>query len=281
MLSYDPTRTSLYFPETVETVFRDNMSPEPLALAVEFCRLAYYRTVEKPADLVRLTAALASVGYGEVQLFSDSQSGAFGFGATRASDKTAVLAFRGMQPDDLSDFGTVLSVAPVSWDMGAGCIHSGFSNSYLKLHGEVSEWFAKHAATFQTTFCGHSLGGAIASVAAVVNRPTRLVTIGCPKVGDETFGIALSATPSVRVVNCCDIVPTLPPGNLFGYQHAIEATYIASNASITFPSDPNQIEADQIQARGHYFLNESWKPGAVLFRDLSDHSPANYVRVFY
>jgi len=71
---------------------------------------------------------------------------------------------------------------------------------------------------------GHSLGGALATLAAMdikLNVPGKSVscyTFGSPKVGDSAFAGAYNklVPDTHRFVNDTDLVPKIPP---FGYEH--------------------------------------------------------------
>ena len=63
-------------------------------------------------------------------------------------------------------------------------------------------------------FTGHSLGGALAILAATLISPTRhgaVYTFGAPRVANYKFFFGLKM-PIFRVVNSADIVPRVPPG---------------------------------------------------------------------
>lgn len=68
---------------------------------------------------------------------------------------------------------------------------------------------------------GHSLGAAMAVIAGMTRKFTRIVTFGEPRVGTHIQHSSLAAsTPHIRYVNGCDpvttIVPTVPP---FSFEH--------------------------------------------------------------
>ncbi|KAI8057318.1 Alpha/Beta hydrolase protein [Syncephalis plumigaleata] len=104
-------------------------------------------------------------------------------------------------------------------------IHRGFAYCYDRIE-ETMRTYSK----YPVTFVGHSLGGALATLAAVHLRilepsstPPELVTYGEPRVGNAAFadlplpGQWIFPSP-LRVVNFNDIVARLPP-ILLNYQH--------------------------------------------------------------
>jgi pimeloyl-ACP methyl ester carboxylesterase len=66
-------------------------------------------------------------------------------------------------------------------------------------------------------FCGHSLGGVASCLLAAEmslahpDTDIRLMTLGCPRPGDQRLRGIISTLPSVHVVNTGDIVTQLPP----------------------------------------------------------------------
>jgi hypothetical protein len=280
-LPYDASRTSLYSPEISSSVWIITSDPTPQALAVEASRLAYYRAEKSKVEFDRLKAAMLLVGFEDVVLFVNTASGTFGFGAVRKRDNTLLLAFRGTQPDDVADFATDLTVFPRPWAFGKGNVHAGFAEAYAGIHDAIQTWLATIAVKGQTIVTGHSLGGAIAALAAAVFKPSTLITFGCPRVGDSEFCVSLEGVNCVQFVNCCDIISRIPPKNFLKYSDICSPTYIDQfGVFLANPSD-STISSDQSSAREEYFLKHAWRVGNVLIRDLADHAPVNYVRSFY
>lgn len=280
-IPYDASRAALLQPEARQTLFWPGITPTPAQLAVEAARLAYVRTEEGPGELQRLTGALQLVGYTELRIFRGGRSGAYAFGALRASDGAALLAFRGTQPDSLSDLGTDADARPVAWGRGPGLVHSGFQRAYESLHEGIDAWLRGDAAgRSRLLLCGHSLGAALACLAASLHRPQLLFTLGAPRVGDADFVQGLAGVESMRVVNCCDLVTRLPPTAL-GYAHAAPLTYIASDGRTRLNPDRAFIDEDREQGRRRHLAQFAWRVGTVAVRDLSDHAPVNYARAFF
>jgi pimeloyl-ACP methyl ester carboxylesterase len=95
-------------------------------------------------------------------------------------------------------------------------------------------------------FCGHSLGGALATLAAHRYHPkTRGVcTIGCPRVGDRAFVADFDthlAGKSLRYVNHHDIITEVPLRST-GYEHVAAARFIAADGTVSDnPSRPHDF----------------------------------------
>jgi pimeloyl-ACP methyl ester carboxylesterase len=280
-LSFDPSRVSLYSPEQGKTVWDKNSNPTSHALAAEASRLAYYRAESSGTQEDQLKQALLLVNFGEVALFVNPSTGTFGFGAVRKSDNTVLIAFRGTQPDDAADFATDIDVLPQPWEFGQGEVHIGFAEAYSGIHKELKSWLESLSSKGNVIVIGHSLGGAIAVLAAAALKPTALITFGCPRVGNTVFCNSLNGVATQQFVNCCDIIARIPPRNFLDYDDVCSPTYIDhSGAILSDPSD-TKIKSDRSLARRKYFQTHAWRVGNVLIRDLADHAPVNYLRAFY
>ncbi|WP_345533635.1 lipase family protein [Viridibacterium curvum] len=281
-MPYDPTRVSLYHPERQDTVFIADKQYSATQIAVEASRLAYVRAEHSESpEFARLQKALERVGYGDLVLLEDKKTNSQGFGCTRISDGCALLAFRGTQADELGDIAVDVQASLVNWTEAKGQVHKGFAQAALALKSQVSSWIqSRQIKADRLTICGHSLGAAIAVLTASNLRPKRLVTIGCPRVGDTQFVTTLAGVDCTRIVNCCDVITEVPP-SLFGYEHVGPTTYIRRDGSVISNPAADDIVDDRREAREEYMLNQSWRVGTVLFRDLSDHAPINYVRAFF
>jgi triacylglycerol lipase len=104
-----------------------------------------------------------------------------------------------------------------------GHVHSGFLEAYAAVSDRLDEILARQRTARQRIWLtGHSLGGALASLAAAhlpVGQVQGLYTFGSPRVGDAAFADVLSRTSHFRFVHRNDWVPRVPPEWL-GYAHA-------------------------------------------------------------
>jgi hypothetical protein len=281
-LAYDPSREALYHPELADTRFNSGQSYSPLQLAVEAARLAYYRAEESPSERARLVEALSRVGFSDLTLFVDSKSGAAAFAARRSQDGLALLSFRGTQPDDYRDLITDLRANLVAWPESAGRVHDGFAISVRALKSQIVDWIenAKPDGN-KLILTGHSLGAAMATLAATIWRPRWLVTLGSPRVGNREFVASVHAAHLVRLVDCCDAVTEAPPA-VDGYTHTGQSTYLTRAAAIVENPDPSLVRSDRFRARADYVVQYSWRVRRNVFcRDLADHAPANYARCLF
>lgn len=172
----------------------------------------------------------------------------------------AVLVFRGTA--DLRNWLTNVRAVPVRWSRG-GKVHRGFQRALQKVWDEV----ALHLDSIQAPifYTGHSLGGALATLAASHRPPEVAYTFGSPRVGDDEFVATLTA-PLFRVINRRDIVTTLPPVvPKLGFVHAGEMHHLEARDSSAADADPDLAEL--ADPRRWFDPHES----------LADHAPINYL----
>ncbi|WP_076999304.1 lipase family protein [Variovorax sp. KK3] len=198
------------------------------------------------------------------------------------ADGTALVAFRGTQPDEIRDIATSLQANQVDWPESGGRVHAGFARAARALLPAVREWLdaGEGASRRALIFCGHSLGGALATLIATVMPPNLIVTLGGPRVGNTAFVAALADVEMLRLVNGCDIVTQLPPAFSL-YAHAGPTCYISCDGQPMHNPDVGFIESDRAKGRASYVVDHAWKRGAVLLRDLADHAPINYARAYF
>jgi len=110
----------------------------------------------------------------------------------------------------------IITAQPLPYPGINGSVHPFFTASFYGSKTRLREEIAAVPTNTPTIFCGHSLGGAMASVAAHyfnVNgglQPAGLLTFGEPRAGNNIFYNGFSC-PYVRWINAGDIVPSLPP----------------------------------------------------------------------
>ena len=112
-----------------------------------------------------------------------------------------IVAFRGTETFNIRDW-------EVDFDCRVhGTCHRGFLEAYEHVARRIDKWTKDAASVYYT---GHSLGGALATVAYVrgLHRQASCITFGAPKVFTQTVNRDMDVT---RYVHGCDIVPHLPP----------------------------------------------------------------------
>jgi hypothetical protein len=277
-LDYDPSNEALYHPERRDTILENGQTYSIPQLAVEASRLAYYRAEESPAERARLAEALGRVGFSDPALFGDPGSGVAAFAAVRA-DGATLLSFRGTQPDNYKNLITNLRANLVAWPESAGLVHDGFATAVRALKPQILEWIERAKPDgSKLILTGHSLGAAMATLAATIWRPEWLVTIGSPRVGDAVFVATVAGTHKVRFVDCCDAVTEVPL-EFGGYRHVGQPTYLTRDGAIVENPEPSVIMDDRLHARIDYASLYAWRMTKnVPVRDLADHAPINYAR---
>ncbi len=148
--------------------------------------------------------------------------------------QTVLAAFRGTS--DWRDLLTDCRIgrAPCG---SAGRVHRGCQSALQSVLGEVAGAVARFCDNGQALFItGHSLGGALAALAAAQNWPglAGVYTFGSPRVGDRAFAAhydALCGGRSWRVVNNADPIPWLP-GPLIGYRHVGTEIFVEAGGAV-------------------------------------------------
>jgi hypothetical protein len=165
-----------------------------------------------------------------------------------------VVAFRGTQPDEWSDILADANIMLVPWQ--TGMVHLGFKKAFDVIRPQLDTILARLAQGRTLWFCGHSLGAALATLAADDYPGTRGVcTLGSPRVGDSTFAHAFDTKllgKTFRYVNDHDVVTHVPPP--IGYQHVDLRRFIAPDGAIS-TGEP---------AISHFFADLIGKPRTLL-----------------
>ena len=207
--------------------------------------------------------------------------------AAAATPPEVVVAFRGSEGalDWLEDFDITQVPANATLPPGAaacaGCLLSrGFSvDTYRTVRAQllaaVRATLAAAGPGATVVVTGHSLGGALAEVAALDLLAEGLpvsasYTFGTPRVGNAAWAAAWAAAAEAampgahfRVVHALDPVPRLPPAVLLGYAHPPREVWY-NNASSSFAvcsatngEDASCSDSDvPLEARDHtFYLN--------------------------
>ena len=182
--------------------------------------------------------------------------------------KNIVVAFRGTEPKELSDLTADLNAFPDRAQVG-GFVHNGFQNELEKVWDPlvaILNQFQEHRSLY---ICGHSLGGAMATICASRLDPAALYTYGSPRAGTRKF-IKSITCPHYRHVNNNDIVPKVPFA-FMGYKHQGSLRYI------NFYGNIRKMSKWQRFKDGWRGRVAAWKNKAP-FDGARDHGMANYVK---
>lgn len=154
-----------------------------------------------------------------VKVFSNSTGDIQGFTGYLASSNAIILSFRGSS--NIQNWIINLSFNQVDYSRCSGCkVHNGFNTGYNLVkslvisHIQALKALHRDAKIYIT---GHSLGGALATLAAPDVKENfgaiaAFITFGEPRVGNSQFASWFgSVINSERVVHYGDIVPHVPP----------------------------------------------------------------------
>ena len=132
-------------------------------------------------------------------------------------DRFIVLAFRGTEPTEIRDLISDGNIATTPCDH-EGKVHTGFSDAYEAVSEQIQTALNRDDLASQPLLItGHSLGGALATLAA--KRLTHQAgiaacyTFGSPRVGNSAW-VGQMRTPVYRIVNAADFVTILPPSGV-------------------------------------------------------------------
>jgi len=265
-----------------------------LALASQ---LAYWEPTDRTSQgAPSLVTSLTQWGFRKTQFLSQ--------GATQclfaAVNDTVLVAFRGTT--NLADWGANLKVFDIHRPYGP--VHRGFRTQFEDVRDDLERLLGSHPHT-RLILTGHSLGGAIACVAAAewaerAVPPTAIFTFGQPRTGHGEFVWFLNSRYPKnfhRFVNNRDIVPRVPPG----YEHVgrlwkfdaagrHDANAQESLVESPVPSDDSLSPAEFEELQRRLRQGATWEQAVggdfgggtaqeSLFPSVDDHAIQNYVRI--
>ena len=224
--------------------------------------LAYYEKKE-------LGRALSQQDFALSHFVNRSGSQAF----LAESDHVAVLAFRGTRHSEFSNLRNDIDIRHIPV-MGNVFVHHGFFRSLMAIWAELEIVLAQLEKPVWYT--GHSLGGAMALLATLLRPPTATHVFGAPRAGNESFARLIGRLPVACYVNCCDIVPRLPPAAL-GFADAGVKRYLSAAHRLLSSPGSWERRLDWLKGQLMFFRRGDWvRPECVGLRSLADHIILNY-----
>ena len=154
------------------------------------------------------------------------------------TDGRVIVAFRGTEHDEWSDIFDDLKFRQEPWNGSSKLVHCGFKAALERAWPGMAPLLHHLGQSRRVWFSGHSLGGALATLAADRYPDTAGVcTIGSPRVGDAAFASAFNARftgRALRYVSDTDIVTHIPPPTFlaFTYEHVGALRQIATTGAI-------------------------------------------------
>jgi triacylglycerol lipase len=234
-------------------------SPANAWWLAELSRLIYRHDVEESSSppLPSRSSFLARVGLRQVAFFDSGHTGTQAFLVrSTASPPFAALVFRGTE--NVKDFLRDLATLRVRIAGDNVRVHEGFEAGLDSVWPEVLAELAK--LDCPVFYAGHSLGAALATLAASRRSAQAVYAFGSPLVGNGEFAASLGSAALYRVVDDADAVTLVPPEEL-GFRHAGELHRIGPRA---------EAEVGFAPLRWFQSLFAPPKPFA-------DHAPINYV----
>ena len=166
-----------------------------------------------------------------------------------------------------------LKVLHSPWKYG-GQVHGGFKAIFMEIQAEIES--ALHGIAEPVFYTGHSLGGALAVLAASVWPPRATYTFGSPRVGDAVFRESLSEYSIYRITNDRDIFTSVPPSRIpFEFCHVGKAFRLQVPQG-QMPTSDSTVDTNTPETgRAPVSLD----PNGLFSnppRFLSEHAPINY-----
>jgi triacylglycerol lipase len=230
---------------------------------MELSRLIYCRRNRKP---------YLPAGIHEIRFFGHERKKAFGEADTQGvivgnAERTwAAVVFRGTETP--SDWHTALACRLIA-NRSGGHVHSGFNDALESVwEREIVPELDNLPNSCAVYYGGHSLGAALATLAAARRTPVATYVYGCPLVGDAQFANAFDVAHLYRVVNQEDIVTRVPVSIPYfaPYKHLGQLHTIGNRRSK--PSDAGALML-LLESR-----NLPYPPDP-----LADHASINYVNL--
>ncbi|MGX7825947.1 lipase family protein [Actinokineospora sp. 24-640] len=209
------------------------------------------------ADRDRVEATAAEWGFDRVRHHHSAFEPPFALSDTQAytmaSPTMVVTAFRGTEPVQLRDWLSDTTTPPWPGPANTGLVHYGFAKALQAVFPSVRAAITELRDAEQTVwFAGHSLGGALAMLAAAwlhFEDPSLsadgVYTFGQPRTCDgglsDAYDEALAGR-TFRVVNNNDIVAQVPPAPVFRHVAALRYIDSAGRVRESMPAVSNLVD---------------------------------------
>lgn len=202
---FDPPTVSAKQQELLQTVLEKTV-PKTQSKIIKLLKMLEYDNEE---EVRQLRADLEALDAELLQTFDQEDTQAI----LLKTNAFVVLAFRGTESTSWGDIKTDLK-AKLSPCRTKGRVHSGFQRAFYAVERQVCDALAaKELANLPLFITGHSLGGALATVAAKLithsGGNAACYTFGSPRVADDEWLMQMK-TPVYRVVNAADGVTLVP-----------------------------------------------------------------------
>ncbi|KFX89269.1 hypothetical protein V490_07127 [Pseudogymnoascus sp. VKM F-3557] len=163
-----------------------------------------------------------------------------GFLSVSTVNQEIVIAFRGSS--SIRNWIANINFGYVNFGCSGCSTHAGFTAAWYEPRAAILAALKSTTAqypSYKIVVTGHSLGGAVATLAAADIRSqgyaADLFTYGSPRTGNGAFASWVSAQPGItaRVTHVNDPVPRLPPMLLAGYRHTTPEYWLSTGGATT------------------------------------------------
>ncbi len=201
----------------------------------------------------------ATVG-GKVLLSAEDGFGVCAMGG-KGYEGDVFLIFRGTtSANNKADFVTDGNIGLTRSSTGH-MVHVGFNSTFTSMLPQIKSFLAKNKVTGTVHCIGHSLGGAVASLAAdwlkkKAGKSVKLYTFGAPRVG--TYFFAKSTTDNLKVENIHRVYHQTDPVPMVALFPFMQAPY---NSSGHFISSSELVFSGAAHKMGKYLESvgsKSW-----------------------
>ena len=235
----------------------------------DFSRIVYLE------DYKRVRHDLKRAGFSKVKFFDNKGSQAL----VASNKKTIIVAFAGTELDEgFEDLLIDIDAIPEKFEKG-GLVHRGFKKGLDYIWEDMVKYITPLLKNRTLWYTGHSLGAALATIAAALLPGNGMYTFGSPRVGSKAM-LKNIECPVYRITKSRDIVTRIPPPPL--YRHIGDVYFICAKYQIV--KNPGFIKRFYERLGG-----SEWKIlwliiKLVIFKAgigliisyLHDHSPYNY-----
>ncbi|MCS3898027.1 pimeloyl-ACP methyl ester carboxylesterase [Bradyrhizobium japonicum USDA 38] len=209
------------------------------------------------------------------------------------------VTLSGTDPLSIKDWITNFTLA-----LRPNVLHKGFAEAVDAVRSDIEVAIRSGGAGQPLFFTGHSMGGALANIAALRAldaglRATAIYTFGGPRTGGQDFFEAYEplGESTFRLVNGNDIVPAVPPSPLFRHvgqmlRCASGSTFAGQVPESKEGNDPSPIQVglSTLLTGGSFHLKipsieelsdidpRTLDQSDILPGFVRDHVPASYFR---
>jgi len=190
----------------------------------------------------------------QVETLSAPQSGVVGFVGADMTNQAIIVSFAGTDPFDVRNLLTDVNLwkKDFPWSFGAQGVqvHGGFLAAFQSIQPALKTFIQQiqlNTGFQKVQISGHSLGGALAHMAALYIKSDLgitadfVYTFGEPRVGNTAFQILFDANikEAWRVTSNHDPIPTLGP-RILGFTHGgTEVHYSSATSFQILPGTEN------------------------------------------